>query len=222
MGQKSNWKQISKRKMKLIFTFFLSTFLMINIFGQKKLDKEFNKVADKIYPVIKIQTFETDDNNVIKMTGEDEPIFTKLTGDLLCFYGIDRGSNFELLLKRNLPESVTIEKLDSLATANLRKEIEGNLKIHQTDFGGFGFTCGGNYEAALFKLSGIWELMTESLGESIIFIVPSKDLIMFVKSEDQNGIDGLKKIIEEVHNGGDRLLSKHLFKYENGRMDLYE
>lgn len=208
--------------MKLIFTLFFSTILMINIFGQKKADKEFNKVADKIYPVIKVQTFETDDSNVLKMTGDDEPIFTKLSGDLLCFYGIDRGSNFELLLKRNLPESVTIEKLDSLAIENLIKEIGGNLKIHQTDFGGFGFTCGGNYEAALFKLAGIWELITERLGDSIIFIVPSKDLIMFVKSGDQNGISGLKSIIEEVHNGGDRLLSKHLFKYENGKIDLYE
>ncbi len=208
--------------MRLIFTFFLSAFLMINLFGQKKVDKEFKKVSDKIYPVIKVQTFETDDSNVLKMTGEDEPVFTKIMGDLLCFYGIDRGSNFELLLKRNLPESVSIEKLDSLATENLIKEIEGNLKIHQTDFGGFGFTCGGNYEAALFKLAGIWELITERLGESIIFIVPSKDLIMFVKSGDQNGISGLKNIIEEVHNGEDRLLSKHLFKYENGKIDLYE
>lgn len=195
---------------------------MINIFGQKKADKEFNKVADKIYPVIKVQTFETDDSNVLKMTGYDEPIFTKLSGDLLCFYGIDRGSNFELLLKRNLPESITIEKLDSLAKENLIKEIGGNLKIHQTDFGGFGFTCGGNYEAALFKLAGIWELITERLGASVIFIVPSKDLIMFVKSGDHNGIRGLKNIIEEVHNGGDRILSKHLFKYENGKIDLYE
>ena len=195
---------------------------MMNLFGQKKVDKEFNKVSDKIYPVIKVQTFETDDSNILKMTGEDEPIFTKLMGDLLCFYGIDRGSNFELLLKRNLPESVSIEKLDSLATENLIKEVEGNLKIHQTDFGGFGFTCGGNSEAALFKLAGIWELITERLGESIIFIIPSKDLIMFVKSGDQNGISGLKNIIEEVHNGGDRLLSKHLFKYENGKIDLYE
>ena len=98
---------------------------MVNLFGQKKVDKEFKKVSYKIYPVIKVQTFETDDSNVLKMTGEDEPVFTKLMGDLLCFYGIDRGSNFELLLKRNLPESVAIEKLDSLATENLIKEIAG-------------------------------------------------------------------------------------------------
>jgi len=209
-------------KMKSILIPIFSIAFMINLFGQKKVDKEFNKISAEIYPVIKVQTNDENDTNVIKMIGEDEPVFQKLAGDLLCFYGIDRESHFELILKRNLPESITIEQLDSIAVENLIAEIEGNLKIHQTDFGGFGFTCGGNYEATLFKLDGIWDLITERLGGSIIFNVPSKDLIMFVKSDDPKGINGLRNIIEEVHNGGERLLSKHLFRYGDGIIELYE
>mgnify|MGYP002349230985 FL=1 len=204
---------------------FLTTFLtiaMFSLFGQNKTDKEFNKISGKIYPVIKVQTVQNESDSVFKMSGENEPVFRKIAGDLLCFYGIDRGTHFELLLKRNLPETISQEKLDSIAQENLAKEIENKLMIQETDFGGYGFTCGGEFEAALLTLPGIWELVVERLGISIVFIVPSKDLFMFVSSENVDGIEGLKKVNNEIHKGGESLLSNQLFKYENGHIELFK
>ena len=204
---------------------FLTTFItisMFSLFGQNKTEKEFNKISVKIYPVIKVQTVQNESDSVFKMSRENEPVFRKIAGDLLCFYGIDKETHFELLLKKNLPETISIEKLDSISQENLFKEIENKLIIQQTDFGGYGFTCGGEYEAALLTLPGIWELIVERLGESIVFNVPSKDLFMFVSSENLKGIDGLKNVNKEIFKGGERLLSNHLFKYENGKIELFE
>lgn len=204
---------------------FLTTFItisMFSLFGQNKTEKEFDKISRKIYPVIKVQTVQNESDSVFNMSGENEPVFRKIGGDLLCFYGIDKETHFELLLKKNLPETISLEKLDSITQENLFKEIENNLKIHETDFGGFGFTCGGEYEAALLTLPGIWELIVERLGKSVVFNVPSKDLIMFVSSENLEGIEGLKNVNKEIFKGGERLLSNQLFKYENGKIELFE
>ena len=195
---------------------------MFGLFGQNKTEKEFNKISEKIYPVIKVQTVQNESDSVLKISGENEPVFKKIAGDLLCFYGIDRGTHFELLSKRNLPETISIEKLDIISQENLLKEIENNLMIHQTEFGGYGFTCGGEYEAALLTLPGIWELIVERLGISIVFNVPSKDLIMFVSSDNLVGIEGLKNVNIKTFKGGERLLSNQIFKYENGKIELFE
>lgn len=122
---------------------FLTTFLtisMFSLFGQNKTEKEFYKISREIYPVIKVKN---ESDSVFKMSGENEPVFRKIVGDLLCFYGIDKESHFELLLKKKIPETISIEKLDSISQENLFKEIENNLILQQTDFGGYGFTCGG-------------------------------------------------------------------------------
>ncbi len=195
---------------------------MFNLFGQNKTKKEFNSISGKIYPVIKIQTTDIETETAIKTSSENEPIFRKIAGDLLCFYGIDKETNFQLLLKKDLPQTISLEKLDSISQENLSKKIENNLKIHPTEFGGYGFTCGGEYEAALITLPDIWELLVEKLGASIAFIVPSKDLIMFVQSDSKDGIEGLRNINKEIQKNGEQLLSKHLFKYENGKIELFE
>jgi len=140
---------------------------------------------------------------------------------LLCLYGIDRGNFFELMLQRQLPENRTAEELHKIAQNNLLKFIETKLQIHKTDFGGYGFTCGGEYEAALLTLPEIWNLIVERLGNTIVFGVPSKDMIVFVNSNNQTDIEGLEKLILEIHAGGGKLLSKHLFKFEKGNIELY-
>ena len=195
---------------------------MFSLFGQNKTEKEFNKISEKIYPVIKVQTVQNESDSVYKMNGENEPVFRKIAGDLLCFYGIDRETHFELLLKKNLPETISQTKLDSISQENLLKVIENKLRIHLTNFGGYGFTCGGEFEAALLTLPGVWALILERLGKSIVFNVPSKDLIMYVSSENLDGIEGLKNVNKETFKVGERLLSKQLFKYENGKIELFE
>ena len=200
----------------------LITLTMFNLFGQgtkSNVDKEFKKITSKIYPVIKVATSDTQNAN-LELKGDDQPVFKKFAGDLLCFYGIDKGSHFELLLKRQLPENMSIEQLDKYAHDNLLNFIGGKTKIHKTEFGGLGFSCGGDHEAALLTLPEIWEMIIGRLGTSIVFAVPSKDMIVFVNADKQADIDGLKAMVNEIHKDGERLLSKELFTYKDGIIEV--
>ena len=200
---------------------------MFNLFSKdskSNVDKEFKKISSKIYPIIKVELTDNQDKKKqtteLSFIGNDEPVFKSIAGDLLCFYGIDKGSHFELILKRQLPENITVEQLDNYAHDNLLKFISNKTQIHKTNFGGIGFSCGGDHEAALITLPEVWEMVQERLGNSIVFSVPSKDLVLFVSSDKQSEIDGLKTMIEEVHKDGERLLSKQLFSYKDGKIEV--
>ncbi|MGS2727213.1 DUF1444 family protein [Psychroserpens sp. BH13MA-6] len=199
-------------------TLTLITFTMFNLFGQEKskVDKEFKSISSKIFPVIKVATSENHKEADFEFIGDDQPVFKTIAGDLLCFYGIDKGSHFELLQKRQMPENIGIEELDQFAHDNLIKFVADKTQIHNTSFGGIGFSCGGDHEASLMTLPEIWSMINEKLGESIVFAVPAKDLIVFVESSNEQSVEGLKSMIEEIHKDGERLLSKKLFTYENG------
>ena len=205
--------------MKKFLTITLILFTMLNLFGQKKtkIEKKFEKNISKIFPIIKVGLSENNNNNTdLELEGGEQPIFKVIAGDILCFYGIDKGDNFELLLQNQLPESIGTEELDKYAHDNLLNHIADKTEIHQTGFGGIGFSCGGNHEAALMTLPEIVDIVREKLGESIIFGVPSKDIIVFVNADNKEDVVGLKNIIELIHKDGERLLSKKLFTFENG------
>jgi|SRR5690606_4014592 len=204
------------RKQFLLMTLLsLTTF---NIFGQNAKEKDFKKISSKIFPVIKVEGG-GNTTSYIEFTDETQPVFKKIAGDLLCFYGIDRGTHFELILKKQLPESVDLEKLHGIAEENLQKEYRKQIELHETNFGGYALSCGGEHEAALITIGGVLDIMVEELGENLVFAVPAKDLIFFVNGNNPEEIKSLKNIIEEVHQDGERLLSKKLYTYRNGKIE---
>jgi uncharacterized protein YtpQ (UPF0354 family) len=200
---------------KFISLIMLIAFTVFTLFGQSakaKIDKEFEKINSKIYPVIKVELSDNTQAD-LELSDDDKPVFKKIVGDLLCFYGVDKGSHFELILQRQLPENIGIEELDKYAHDNLLSFISDKTCIQQTAFGGIGFTCGGEYEAALVTMPEIWDMVFERLGDSVVFAVPAKDMIVFVNAAHQPAIDGLKNLVDKIHDGGDLLLSRQLFTF---------
>jgi hypothetical protein len=187
---------------KLILMTYLITTTMFNIFGQgkDKSEKEFNKIKSRIFPVVKVET-SGESGKTMEFTAENQPVFKKIAGDLLCFYGI-------------------MDDLDNIAKENLLEEVQRNLKIHKTDFGRLGFTCGGNHEAALILLPEIWGVLIEKLGENIVFGVPAKDMSVFVNADQTDSVSKLQEMINDIHKDGSRLLSKKLFKYKAGQIEV--
>ena len=195
---------------------------MFNIFGQgkDKSEKEFNKMKGKIFPVIKVALSDAG-GKALELPAESSPLFKEIAGDLLCFYGVDNGDSFVLLNKSQLPANVSLDDLDKIAKENLLGDVQKNLQLQKTNFGAIGFTCGGNHEAALILLPEIWSIIKGKLGENVVFGVPSKDMCVFVSGDNKEGIENLKGMIAEIHSGGDRLLSKKLFKHSDGQIVLY-
>jgi uncharacterized protein YtpQ (UPF0354 family) len=198
---------------------------IFSLYGQEAkpmTEKEFKKISSKIYPVIKVIQAGTNSKEEVELKGENMLVFKKLVGDLACFYGIDRGSYFELLLQGKLPPNKSLEEIDLLSRENLLRSVQANLQIHSTSFGGYGFSCGGMLEAALITLPEVWNIITTKLGKNVIFAVPSKDLVVFVKADAPADIASLQDIVEEVHKDVEKPLSKNLFRYQDGEMSIYK
>ena len=187
---------------------------MTNVYGQNK--ELTQKEADKIFPIIKVSdTIYKEDLNFKE---NEFPIYKKIAGDLVCFYAVDNGKYLTLINKNNLPSVLTFEDFDELAKDNLINNYIKKIKTHETNFGGLGISCGGDYESSFLLINEVLDIMVEELGENIIFAVPSKDIIVFINGNDPKALDGLKKMIEEIHKNDGKLLSKKLYSYQKGNI----
>jgi hypothetical protein len=170
---------------------------------------------DKIYPWVKVFfTGDGDPRNTavqIELKGEDEPIKREWLGDLGILYVADMGDRFQILLKRDLPNEVTEEKLHQLAVDNLNRDIE--FRLHETNFGGHGLIAGGNHEAGSICLPNLWEWLVEYFNDSLIVAVPAKDLVMMVAESDKDKIANLKIFVHEIFKDGEKLLTKNIFRF---------
>jgi uncharacterized protein YtpQ (UPF0354 family) len=194
---------------------------MLNSYTDEHFSENFHIISNRIIPVIKIANEPVESGDKINLKADEDLIYTKIAGNLNCFYGIDYDTHIELIQKKHLPEHVDLSYLDKLANTNLVNKVNDNLRLLKTDFNGYGFSCGGDYESALIKLPEIWNLITKKLSEPIIFCVPAKDTVVFVSAGNEIGVNELKKIISIIHKMGDSLLSKELFCYSNGIIDKY-
>ena len=197
-----------------------------SLFGQTKtkysLD-DFNKIKDKIYPIIKVQLSDNaKTDNEISFKDNNSPLFDKLAGDLLLFYGIDNNSSYELVMSSYFPKSITKDSLKNIAIHNLDKLIGDSIRLSGTDFGGNMLICGYNFEAALVLIDKLWITIREQLNYDFLIAVPSKDLIFIINKNDKTQLDKLKQVIDEIHKNGEFLLSKKIYEFSDSKLIEYK
>ena len=180
----------------------------------------FKTHRDKIYPWVKVVFGDDDPRNTtvqIELTGEDSPVNRAWLGDLAIFYVADMGDNFQVLLKRDLPHHISEEQLHQIAMENLNRDVE--FRLQETNYGGYMLIAGGNHEAGAICLPGMWQWLTDHLGQSLLVAIPAKDLVLIVPENDADGLANLKIFVHEIHKNGDRLLTENLFKYDKGTQE---
>ncbi len=186
---------------------------------------KFDEVRNKIYPWIKVMYApnETVPNSKheIELKGQDEPITQEWLGNLSIFYAVDEGNSFNLLLKRELPDSITVEELHKIATTNLERDVE--FKFNQTNFGAAGLIAGGDHEAGALCLPSVWEWCSNQYHDNLIVAVPAKDMVLMVPASDKEKIDSLENFVTEFFKNGERLLTKQLYLYDksNGKWTIW-
>lgn len=176
----------------------------------------FDEIKNKIYPWIKV-VYEPNEiipgsTQEIELQTEEQPIMQNWLGNLVIFYAIDEGDHFSLILRRDLPQNITIDELHDLATTNLSRNIE--FTFNETGFGGHGLIAGGDHEAGSLTLTGIWDWCAEQIQDNLIVAVPAKDLIMMVPENDSVKINSLKNFVTEIFKDGKRLLTKQLYRFD--------
>lgn len=170
----------------------------------------------RIYPWFKVlyePSLEVSDSiRAIELKDEEQPIMQNWLGDLAIFYVVDEGNQFSLVLKRDLPQNITIEELHDIATNNLDRDIE--FTFSETGFGGYGLIAEGNHETGSLTLTGIWEWCAGQIQDNLIVAVPAKDSIMMVPENDKDKIEALKKFVAEIFKGSERLLTNQLYHFD--------
>ena len=176
----------------------------------------FDEIKDKIYPWIKV-VYEPDEEvpnstQEIELKDEEQPIMQNWLGNLAIFYAVDEGEQFSLMLKRDLPQNISIGELHDIATTNLDRDVE--FTFNETGFGGYGLIAGGDHETGSLTLTGIWEWCADQIKDNLIVAVPAKDLIMMVPENDKVKINSLKNFVTEIFKEGERLLTKQLYRFD--------
>ena len=176
----------------------------------------FNERKDKIYPWIKV-VYEPGEEvpnatQEIELKDEEQPIMQDWIGNLAIFYALDEGEQFSLILKRDLPQNISILELHDIATTNLDRDVE--FTFNETGFGGYGLIAGGDHETGSLTLTGIWEWCADQIKDNLIVAVPAKDLIMMVPENDKDKINSLKDFVTEIFKDGERLLTRQLYRFD--------
>jgi uncharacterized protein YtpQ (UPF0354 family) len=184
-----------------------------------------SSLKHKILPILKViqPAGQADDRNPsIKFSESNSPVYHKLIGNLAVFFGIDTGSQFQLLMSNQVPSSFDKSLLIEASANNLARLLEGKVQIAQTSAGVNGFISDPDHTAALIILNGYLGFAKNRLGDDLIVAAPSKDILSFVPASDSRMIEELKKEVDKIHKTAERPLSKMLFKFDGESLSEYE
>jgi uncharacterized protein YtpQ (UPF0354 family) len=165
----------------------------------------FHTHKSRLYPWVKVLVSDNEP------TDETEPVHKRWHGDLVIMYVFDMDDRFQMLLKRDLPATISEEELHRLAIENLQRNVE--FKVHQTNFGGYMVTAGGDHEAGVISIPGLWQSLADHIGDSLVVGIPSKDLVLIAPASDTDVITNLKILVHEIFKDGERLLTRNIFEY---------
>ncbi len=187
---------------------------------------------DKIMPRLKVVQADTapksitskHDGKTYHLDREQQLVCEPFIDDIWLFYAIDRQSHFEFVQERHLISDGVIELPDlrDIAITNMIPEIESRFAVHGTDEGFFAATCGGNYEAALLLLPGLWQQIEEQIGHNLWVSVPNRDVCLFVHDSDKDAINNLKIVVHQAHSAGSYPLSRNIFRRNGDRWEVVD
>lgn len=182
----------------------------------------FENIKDKIYPWVKETLVDHAALNGKFISANDTPIVS-FVGDLMVIFVINRGNDkYEIVKDNMLPPETDIAELYQIACQNLVRDVE--FVISNTMFGGFGILADGIHEASSLCFKHIWSVCVDKIGEDIVIMVPSKDMVLFVAASN-------KKAIEDMRNYGNQAYERNkdkvsqkllLFKKEEKELVIYE
>jgi uncharacterized protein YtpQ (UPF0354 family) len=188
------------------------SFFYSYVYNLMNADSIIQTHRSKIYPWVKLFLDESVINeNEVKITGVEFPIYRPWLADLAIFYVADMDNHYQIILPKDLPDSFSVDELHELAISNLQSNI--TYKIHPAEFGGYGLICGSDLEATSITLPGIWEDVGEYVGANLVVAVIARDLILFVPENDGDRISNLKIFMHQFFKAGEKLLSNNLFAY---------
>lgn len=186
---------------------------------------ELSKVVPRIKAVYGEETIDPGPaSEHLKMSIEDSPVMQDLTTGLSIFYAMDMGNRYELIQNRHLSATITQEALRTAALANMGREIADKTKVNGDPASVMMLTNGGNFEATMLLVDGMWENLKEVFKDDICVAVPARDLLFIAGRNSGAGREGLRglvrKFFDEQETNG--LLVRHIYAREDSKWVVVE
>ena len=141
-----------------------------------------------------------------------------LGNGLAVVYMLDTDHKLVYVQNRDLQQAgYTMADLRKTGLQNLRQRTVENCKMQERGPIHV-ITCDGNFEASIILINELWDTQFATLFKNgIIAAIPSRDVLAFCDSRSEEGIEALKEMIRRVHNDGDHLLSRSLYRRQRGK-----
>ena len=150
----------------------------------------------------------------------DSPVLRDMNNGLYELYLVDMDSHFEYVQGRHLEDSqISAEKLHEIGIYNLHMRTKDCLRVEKSSelYAVFADT---NCEASLILIDNLWDQgFAKLVDNEFIACIPSRDVLAFCDSENEQGVEELKAVVERVWENGDHLISESLYKRSNGKWE---
>lgn len=157
------------------------------------------------------------------MPPDQIPDHAPLCGDLLVTYAFDLPDSF-IMATVTLLESAGIARRDAprVARENLAS-ILPRVSFQTNDGYGMAMT-GGELEASLLVLDGLWQVVQEDIGGELLVTVPRRNRLLMCDSAHGHAVDALRaqtlKFSRELHD--QHYLSNQIMVRRDDAWSLFE
>jgi uncharacterized protein YtpQ (UPF0354 family) len=149
----------------------------------------------------------------VVLSRPNSPVITDLGNGLLVSYIVDHGNHFEYVLERHLADcDLSQSELHQRAINNLLELARTTHIDIRPHCNIFAVIFGGNFEASLILLDGLWEHYLNHLAPNgFVVAIPCRDILAFCDAKSETGIDELHQLIARVKDG-DHPISPVLYR----------
>lgn len=177
-----------------------------------------------IVPVIKDRPWLEETRKAMMDRGAKEipqNVYEDLNRDLIILYAEDSPKNIRYFRPEDLEKAhIDRAELRSLACENLKRLLP---KIERRGANGlFILTAGGDYEASLLLIDSVWKDVQKEVRGDIVVAIPTRDLLIVTGSDDQQGIERMRQIVQEASTQGSYRLTTKLFAYRGGKFEEFK
>lgn len=190
---------------------------------EKNLLSEFEKIKHAILPIPR------PDYTVIQQEGGENRVLNKLYkenfGDMTLFFQIDRGDFWEVMIKENLPESISVDDVFSIALSNLYARYKCEIILSHHFLGYEVLSEDTNFTASVLYLGNLWINLANRLNDNLIIALPARDTVLIVEESKKDTIDEMREVVKTIYtDSGKFQLSQMLYKFdlEDKTFSVYE
>jgi uncharacterized protein YtpQ (UPF0354 family) len=173
----------------------------------------------RITPVIKDKAWIAEVRDAMKARGAQkipENVYEPFNDSLIIVYVEDNPKSVRYLTPKDVVDAgINRGELRDLAVNNLKRLLP-KIEAHGAN-GFFMLTAGGDYEASLLLLDGIWNSRQFQVAGEYVVAVPTRDVLLVTGTEEKEGVMKIREMAADIAAKGSYHLTPELFVYRAGR-----